>query len=391
MDFFQFHLPTKIVYSPGLASDFTAELDRIPANKYFIVTDKVLVDLKIIDPILEGLKNAGREVTGIFSNVPPDSGVQVIEACADAAKESGAEAIIAIGGGSVMDTAKGANILFSLGGSLVEDYSGAQTITEELCPLIAIPTTAGTGSEVTECIVVLEEKTHTKLSFMDSHLLPTLAILDPNLTVALPPKITAATALDALTHSIESVMSVQRGPVSDALAFQAIRLIHQNIEAAVTDGENVEARGALLVAATLAGVAFNHAMVGVVHSVAHTVGAMFRVHHGTANAIFLPYGMEYNLDAREAEIASIAPFLSVAAQGSDRETALACIEAVKELKRSIQKICGLPVSLKDAGVTEADLPAIAQKSPDDGSSFYNPREVNAEDLLPFIQKAYTGA
>ena len=383
MDFYQFSVPTRIVFNAGLARDFSAEMESIPAKKYFIITDKVLVDLKIIDPIIEGIKKSGREVTGIFSEVPPDSGVAVIEACAEAAKLSGAEGLVAIGGGSVLDTAKGANILFSLGGNLIEDYSGAQTITENLCPLIAIPTTAGTGSEVTEAIVVLDETTHTKLSFVDSHLLPTLAILDPELTYGLPPKITAATALDALTHAIEAVMSQQRGPVSDALAFQAIHLIFKNLEAALNDGKNCDARGALLTASNLAGIAFNHSMVGVVHSVAHTVGALFRVHHGTANGIFLAHGMEYNLEVREAEIASLAPFV-----GASQAIAKGCIQAVRDLQLRVKKLCGLPTMLREVGVKKEDLAKIAEKAPDDGSSFYNPREVTTADLLPYLERAW---
>lgn len=390
MEFFKFSLPTKIIFSPGLAKGFSAELDHIDAQKYFIVTDKGIADLKILSPIVEGLKASGREVMGIFTEVPPDSGIQVIKRVADEAKASGAEAIIAVGGGSVMDTAKGANVLFSLGGDLIEDYSGAQTITEDLCPLIAIPTTAGTGSEVTECIVVLDEASQTKMSFMDCHLLPTLAILDPELTLGLPPKMTAATALDALTHSIEAVMSVQRGPLTDALAFQAIHLICQNILTAVQDGKNLQARSALLVAATLAGIAFNHAMVGVVHSVAHTVGALAHLHHGTANGIFLPYGMEYNLEIRQNEIASLAPFLGVSASKDNLITAKGCIQAVFELQKKIHAACGLPISFQQAGVKKEDLQIIAEKAPNDGSSFYNPRELTANDLLPYLERAYEG-
>ncbi len=390
MNFFQFSVPTKIVFGEGLSKDFSAELEAIPVQKYFIVTDKVLTALGLIGPIISGIKKSGREVVGIFNEVPSDSGVKVIEACSEAAKMSGAEGLIAIGGGSVLDTAKGANILFSLGGNLVEDYSGAQTITEDLCPLIAIPTTAGTGSEVTEAIVIKDEMSQSKLSFVDSHLLPVLTVLDPELILGLPSKITAATALDALTHAIESVMSVQRGPVSDALAFQAIRLIFSSLESALRDGTNIEARSHLLTAATLAGIAFNHAMVGIVHSVAHTVGALFGVHHGTANGIFLPYGMEYNLTVREAEIASLASAIGIASKENPEKTALACIEEVKNLRLRINKICGLPISLKEAGVPQSELLHIAEKAPEDGSSFYNPREVNKEDLLPFLERAWEG-
>ena len=385
MNFFQFSVPTRVVFSPGLSRDFSSELDLIPARKFFVVTDRVLADLKIIDPIIGGIKKSGREVAGIFTDVPPDSGVKVIETVAQIAKESGAEGLIAVGGGSVLDTAKGANILFTLGGNLVEDYSGAQTVGEDLCPLIAIPTTAGTGSEVTEAIVILDEASSTKLSFVDSHLLPDLAILDPELTVGLPPKVTAATAMDALTHSIEAVMSVQKGPVSDALAFQAVRLIFENLPKALENGKDIEARGALLIAANLAGIAFNHAMVGVVHAVAHTIGGLFHLHHGTANSIFLPYGMEYNLDVRESEIASLAPFL-----GIPSPSPRACIDAVKKFKRLLKEKSGLPATLADAGIKKEALAKIAEGAPNDGASFYNPREVVPADLIPYLERAFDG-
>lgn len=390
MEFFQFRVPTKVVFGVGLAKDFSAELESIAATKFLLVTDKVLSDLKVIDPIIEGINNAGREVVAIFKDVPADSGVPVVEACAALAKSSGAEGIIAVGGGSVLDTAKGANILFSLGGNLVDDYSGAQTITQDLAPLIAIPTTAGTGSEVTEAIVIKDPVNAVKLSFVDSHLLPTLTVLDPELTVGLPPKITAATAMDALTHAIESVMSIQRAPIPDALAKEAIKLIFENLLPAVQDGSNIEARSALLVASNMAGIAFNHSMVGVVHSVAHTIGALFHVHHGMANSIFLPYGMEYNLEARATEIASLAPSMGLVNSGDAVTVAQNCIDAVKKLKIQMKEACGLPLGYAEVGVKESDLTLIAEKSPEDGSSFYNPRELNAEDLLPYLKKALTG-
>ncbi|EKD41797.1 MAG: iron-containing alcohol dehydrogenase [uncultured bacterium] len=389
MDFFKFSVPTKIVFSPGISKDFGAELETIGIQKYFIVTDSIIEKLKIIDPIIEGIKKAGYEVTGLFSDVPPDSGVKTIEKVAALAKASGAEGFIAIGGGSVLDTAKGANILFTLGGNLIDDYSGAQTITADLSPLIAIPTTAGTGSEVTEAIVILDEVNQVKLSFVDSHLLPTMTILDPELTLKLPPLVTAGLGLDALTHAIEAVMSVQKGPVSDALAYQAVRLIFNSIEKAVADGSDIEARSDLLVASNLAGMAFNHSMVGVVHAVAHTVGALFHVHHGTANGIFLPFGMEYNLQERASEIAFLAPAMGVThCEHDDEKTALHCIQAVKDLINRLGQLCKFPTTFTQAGLKKENIDLIAERSPDDGATFYNPREVNTDDLKPFIEKAF---
>ena len=197
MPFYQFHAPTKIIFNEGISKDFSQECELLGIQDLFLVTDKTLLDFGLIAPIVDGLHASGIRVVGQFSEVPSDSSVATVTSCAEAAKKVDAKSFLAIGGGSVIDTAKGANILFTLGGNLKADYSGAQTITQKLSPLIAIPTTAGTGSEVTEAIVIFDEESQTKISFVDSHLLPTLAVLDPELTLKLPAKLTAATGLDA--------------------------------------------------------------------------------------------------------------------------------------------------------------------------------------------------
>ncbi|MBI3540977.1 MAG: iron-containing alcohol dehydrogenase [Deltaproteobacteria bacterium] len=354
-----------------------------------MITDKMLLQLGVVNPVLEGLKNAGLEVVSIFSDVPPNSELKVIRRCADEAIAKGVEGIIAIGGGSVIDTAKGVNILLTHGGDLVNDYSGAETLPGPLKPLIAIPTTAGTGSEVTHAAVILDEANHTKLSFVDRNLAPHLAILDPELTLGLPAKLTAATAMDALTHAIESFTSIQANPVSEAFAAKAIPLIRTNILNAVLHGENLEARGALLTASTLAGIAFDHAMVGVVHGMAHATGALAPVHHGTANSIFLPWGMEYNLKVCAKKYAEIAKLLGVKVNGlSSQAAARKGIDAIKRLREQLHHACGLPYRLRDAGVGEELLEAIAEGAVNDGTSFYNPREVVAEEVLKEVRKAY---
>lgn len=389
MSFFQFRVPTKIIHAEGIAQDFAHEVGLIGITKLFLVTDKFLYESGLCAPIVDHLRDNGIDVIGTFTDVPPDSSVKTVETCAGFARAAGADGILAIGGGSVLDTAKGANILFTLGGDLKNDYSGAQTITSDLAPLIAIPTTAGTGSEVTEAIVIYDEDTHTKLSFVDYHLLPTLAVLDPLLTLKLPPKLTAATGLDALTHAVEAVMSVQNNPVSDAFALEAISYVFSYLLRAVKNGEDIEARSKMLVASNLAGMAFNHAMVGVVHSVAHSIGAVARVHHGTANGIFLPFGLEYNLPVVADRIAKMGSGLDKG-QNNIAMAAQGIIIAVRGLLAELSKVCGFPKNLSEAGVRETDLEKIAALAVEDGSSFYNPREVTAGDLLPFIQRAFVG-
>lgn len=389
MDFYQFNCATRIVFNNGLSRDFGAELALLNPARIFVVTDKILKDLKIIDPILEGVKRAGIEIVSVFAEVPSNSELGLIKRVADQARRCEADSILAIGGGSVIDTAKVVDILLTHEGDLVADYSGAQTLPGPLKPLIAIPTTAGTGSEVSTCAVILDEKTHTKLSFVDRHLAPHLAILDPELTTSMPPKLTAATAMDAMTHAIESYTSLQANPVSRAFSAMAIPLIRKNLMTSVLHGENLDARGALLTAATMAGIAFDHAMVGVVHGMAHATGGLTGIHHGTANSIFLPWGMEYNLEVSSERYAEIAEFLGVRKRGMDNnEAAQAAINSIKRLREDLHHACGLPTRLSDAGVSENLLEAIAEGAVNDGTSFYNPREVVKEAVLEQVKKAY---
>lgn len=388
-DFFQFYCPTKIISCAGIAREFSAELEALQITKALVVTDKMLAELKVIDPVLEGLRNAGVAVTALFTEVPANSEVKAVKRCAEAGAQKDVDGVIAIGGGSVIDTAKGAAILLTHGGDLVKDYSGAETLPGALKPLVAIPTTAGTGSEVTHAAVILDEESHTKLSFVDRHLAPTLAVLDPELTVGLPPKLTAATAMDALTHAIESFTSIQANPFSEAMASEAIPLIRQNLLKAVLHGEDLDARSGLLTAAALAGIAFDHAMVGVVHGMSHATGGIVGVHHGTANSIFLPWGMEYNLSVCADKYAQIAGLLGVKTAGLTNEAAARkAIEAVIRLREELSQACGLPTRLKDAGVREDQLEAIAEGAVNDGTSFYNPRDVVKEDVLEAVRKAY---
>lgn len=354
-----------------------------------VVTDKMLSELGVIRPVLEGLKNAGIEVKGVFQDVPSNSELKIVKRCADEASRVEADGIVAIGGGSVIDTSKAAAILLTHGGDLVEDYSGAETLPGPLKPVVAVPTTAGTGSEVTHAAVILDEETHTKLSFVDRYLAPALAVLDAELTVGLPPKLTAATAMDALTHAIEAYTSVQANPISEAMSAKAIPLIRQNILRAVLHGEDIQARNDLLTAAAIAGIAFDHAMVGVVHGMSHATGGLVGVHHGTANSIFLPWGMEYNLGVCTGQYAEIARFLGVKTEGlSEEAAARKGIEAILRLREELYQICGLPFRLREVGVGEDQLEAIAEGAVNDGTSFYNPREVVKEEVLEAVRRAY---
>jgi len=388
-EFFEFYNPTKVVYEDGVATDLKPELDIIGIQKYFIVSDHIINDLGLVDKVADGLAEAGFEVTGKYLDVSQDARLNDVQTCADLIKSSGAEGIISIGGGSVIDTAKASNILFSEGGDLVEDYSGAHTLTHPLKPHVVIPTTAGTGSEVTMVAVIYDEENKEKLAFVDKFLLPNLAVLDPQMTFSLPPKMTAATGMDALTHAIEAYVGTQASPISDAFAVGAIELVVKHLVNATKNGEDVEARGGQLIAATMAGIAFSHSMVGCIHGMAHATGGLYRVPHGVANGIFLPFGMEYNFEEIKEKLARLAQIMGEDISGlSEEEAARLAIAAVRKLSGQLNELDALPLRLRDVGVPEDGLEAIAEGALNDGTSFYNPREMDEEELLPFIQKAY---
>lgn len=388
-EFFEFYNPTKVVYKDGIATDLKPELDLIGIKKYFIVSDHIISNVGLVKKVSDGLADAGCEVTGQFLDVAQDARLKDVKKCADLVKASGAQGILSIGGGSVIDTAKAVNILFSVGGDLVEDFSGAHTLTRPLNPHVVIPTTAGTGSEVTMIAVIYDEENKEKLAFPDKFLLPNLAVLDPQMTISLPPKMTAATGMDALTHAVEAYVGITASPISDGFSLGAIELIMQNLVRAVENGADVEARGGMLIAATMAGIAFTHSMVGCVHGMAHTCGAHFRVPHGVANAIFLPHGLEYNLDFIQDKLARLAPVVGALEPGMSNEAAAkAVIASIRTLIQKLNELKALPVRLRDVGVPEDGLATIAEGALNDGTSFYNPRPMDAEELLPFVKNAF---
>ncbi len=382
-EFFEFHNPTRVVFGPGIATDFKAELDAVGVRRYFLLADRGVLDAGIVERVKNGLDYAGAELAGEYFDIAQDAELEGIRLCARLASEAETEGLIAVGGGSVIDTAKAANILISEGGDLIEDHSGAQTLSRPLKPLVVLPTTAGTGSEVTIAAVVFDRVSQSKQAFTDKYLLPTLAVLDPELTVSLPPRLTATTAMDALTHAVEAFMSPQWSPYSDALAYRSTQLIFDFAERATAQGQDLEARGGLQIAANMAGIAFSHAMVGCVHAMAHAVGGISRVPHGLANAILLPHGMEYNLEVAGDKLSALAP-----AMGAPDQQARRAIEAVTDLLKRLHDLCGLPLTLESAGVDRESLPRIAEAAVMDGASFYSPRPVVAEDILVSLNRAF---
>lgn len=383
-EYFEFQVCTKIIFGAGTLSEVSKEAARLGGTKVFIVADPIVRKLGVLKRIEENLKTAEIKVVGTLEDIPPNSDIELVEKGYRAALDLETDLLITIGGGSAIDTAKGMNILLSEGGNLLEDHQGTYLLEHPLKPLIAIPTTAGTGSESTFATVIRDNQQKLKISFISPYIAPDVAILDPELTLSMPPKLTASTGMDALCHVVESIHSLQNEPIADGLALHAIKLISQNLKEATKNGKNLEARSNMLIASNIAGLAFSNALVGVVHAMAHACGGLCEVPHGIANSILLPYGMEYNLDYCPDRYALVAKAWGLETKGlSDKEAAKAVIEAVKSLTKEL----GLPQKLSEVGVKEEDIGRLAEDAISDGCIYNNPREATEEEIAEVLKKA----
>lgn len=382
-DFFEFSLGARVLYQIGLASELGQVISNaLPQRRAFIVADKGVVQAGLLEPIKAGIDPV--EIVGVFDDVPANSSVAKVAEAAEQARAAGADLLIAVGGGSPIDTAKGVRIVLTLGGS-IPDYEGYNVIETPLTPLVAIPTTAGTGSEVTPIAVILDEAEHRKISIVSRYVTPDLAILDPMMTRTLPPRLTAATGMDALSHAIETYVSTENNPFSDSLALAAIDMIATYLRDAVHDGENIEARSQLLIAATMAGIACGNSLFGVVHALSHAVGGKFPVHHGTANAIFLPPAMRFNSEVAPERYVRIARAMGVNVGGRNNAEVIADgIAAVHTLTAD----CGLPTRLRDVGVPREALPELAELAAVEPAIFNNPRPATPEELLAMLEEVW---
>ena len=374
--------PTKIIFGENAVDNVGAEVDELGGTKALIVTDEGIVKTGLVERLEKAL---GDRCAGIFDQCTQDSGVHIVEKGYEFAKGKGVDILVSIGGGSVIDTAKGMAILLKEGGKL-SDYSGFQLLERPITPHIVIPTTTGTGSEVTYAAVIKDHTAKTKLLFCDTYLIPNVAILDPTVVAGLPPKLTASTGMDALCHAIEAIHSLQREPIADALALHAIRLIMTNLPRCVEKGDDLVARGQMQIAATLAGIAFSNAQVGMVHALAHTVGGKYGVPHGIANAILLPHCIMYNLGECPDRYAMVAEAMGARKAGmSDMEAGEAAANAIWKLTKKM----GLPQRLRDVGVPEDGLEECAEAALYDGCIVYNPKTIiDSQETLEVYKKAW---
>lgn len=378
---FEFILPTRIKYGCGIINDISAEIKASGNLKPMIITDKGLVKAGIVGKVTTILENANIEYL-IFDDVEANPRDKTVHDAFSTALDFGADMLIAIGGGSSMDTAKATGVLMSNGGR-INDYEGLGKVEKPICDLIAIPTTVGTGSEVTFWSVITDTIRHFKMSVGSPLIAPKLALIDPELVLSLPPSIIASTGMDALTHAIEGYTCTLAEPITDACGIYAIKMITENIRDAVYTESDV-AKGNMLLGSLIAGICFGNSDIAAVHCMAEALGGLYDTPHGVANAIMLPYVMEYNYVANIDKFAEIAKAMGESVSHmSKRDAAYQSVVAVRKLNEDLN----IP-SLKDIGTKENDLEELAERSSVNVSVDSNPRKITKESFYGIFKNAF---
>lgn len=380
---FIFHTPTKIVFGAGAHREAVKEMDGLRIRKALVVTDVTLKDSGMVKSLLDSL---GDRSAGLFPEAIPDSSFQVVSRGAVVFREKGADGLISIGGGSSMDTAKAIGILAKKRKDDLREFIGIDKVGEHIIPHIAIPTTSGTASEVTMFATIKDHEAREKKLLSDPHLIPPVAILDPMVTVSLPPQMTAATAMDAMSHAIESFHARGYEPITDGLAQQAIRLVVQYLPRCLEKGDDLEARGMLAIASTMGGMAFQNALVGCVHGMAHALGGMFGLHHGLANSILLSHGMRFNMPVSAPRYRLVGEAFGLDPRGkSDTQIGEMCVQAIEQFTGKI----GLPRRLSEVNIPRESLGEVARLAVNDPGMKSNIRRVkDPQEILPVLQGAW---
>ena len=371
-------------FGPGAREVLPKEIARLGLRKAFVATDKDLIKFGVADKVLDVLRAAGIPYE-VFSEIKPNPTVGNVKAGVKAFAASGADFILAIGGGSSIDTSKAIGIITNNPDFCdVVSLEGVADTKKKSVPIIALPTTAGTAAEVTINYVITDEENQKKMVCVDPNDIPAIAIVDAELMYSLPKSLTASTGLDALTHAIEGLITKGAWEMSDMFEIKAIEMIARYLETAVNEPSNAEARNGMAVAQYIAGMAFSNVGLGVVHGMAHPLGAIFDIPHGVANALLLPVIMEFNAPAALDKYVDIAKAMNVYQPGMNREEAAgAAVAAVK----SLAVLVGIPQHLSKLGIKEKDLERVAESAFADVCTPGNPREVSKEIILGLYKKA----
>ncbi|MEJ2898203.1 iron-containing alcohol dehydrogenase [Acinetobacter sp. NS-4] len=390
--YYEFFCPVKVIAGHAALEHIPFELATLGAKRPLIITDKGVRSNNLLAPIEAAFESTEAVIGAIFDDVPPDSSVETVRKAAQAYRDNGCDAIIAVGGGSVIDTSKATNILVTEGGDDLLKYSGAHNLPKPLKPFFVIPTTSGTGSEVTMVAVVSDLEKNVKMPFASYYLMPHAAILDPRMTQTLPPHLTAMTAMDALTHAVEAYTCMAANPISDAYATAAIKKVSNSLFNVLDNPTDEFGRLELAQASTMAGIAFSNSMVGLVHSLGHALGAVAHLPHGLCMNLFLPYVLEYNKEVNGDKIAELLLPLAGAdiyAQTPAHLRADKAIATILTMRDRLYALTKLPRTLRETSkVSEAQLDEVADKALNDGSIIYNPKEATFSDLKAILEKAW---
>jgi alcohol dehydrogenase len=381
----QFRVATTVTMGNGASAGLLDAVREIGGSRVTVVTDPGVRGTGMVERLAAPLREAGLAVD-IDDNVKPNPRDTDCDTGAARAKEHGTDLVVAIGGGSPIDQAKAIAMLVTNGGG-ARDWQRHRPFDVDPLPLIAIPTTAGTGSEVTTVAVITDTERMFKMTLGDPRMAPVTALVDPELTVSVPSATTAATGMDALTHAIEGYTATIHNPLSDAMALQAMRLIAEHLVAAVDDGANLHAREGMMYASTIAGCAFGNTDVGAVHCISEAIGGLYDTPHGVANSLFLPWVFAFNKEVDPVRHADVAEALGIPRAGRSDEDAAA--DASRWLEDLAERI-GIPRFADLPGVDPADFDRLAAASEENGSTPSNARKITKADYRALLDAAYAG-
>lgn len=390
--YFEYQNAVKLLCGENALDRMADELRHLGATRPLLLSDAVLAKIGVAAQVSEVMAAEGCPAAETFTDVPVDSSLSVVNKIARLYRESGCDALVAVGGGSVIDTAKGVRLVLSQEKDDILSLSGVENLHRgRHIPFIVVPTTAGTGSECTGVAVIRNDEQGVKMEFLSPYVEPDVAVLDVRMTLRLPARATAATGMDALVHAIEAYTCLQKNPLSDAHGASAIRLIAQHLVEATRNGADREARLAMALAATQAGIAFSNSMVGAVHAIGHALGGVCHVPHAEAMNILLPHVLRYNMSHAGQSYADLLPYMigweaAAAIPAAERAEAFIC--EVEKLSAKLQQLSGLPRRLCEVGVQEADFARVAEGALNDGALIVNPRSMDAAQVIELLKQAY---
>lgn len=377
-----FYIPTVNLMGAGCLQDAVARIQSYGHTHALVVTDEVLSKIGVAAKVAGLLTAAGIRVT-VFDRTHPNPTIGNVEAGLSLLRANGCDFVVSLGGGSPHDCAKGIALCAANGGGIA-DYEGVDKSAKAQLPLVAINTTAGTASEMTRFCIITDESRHVKMAIVDKHVTPLMSVNDPELMLAKPAGLTAATGMDALTHAVEAYVSTAATPITDACALKAVSLVSAHLRQAVAHGDDLAAREAMAYAQFLAGMAFNNASLGYVHAMAHQLGGFYDLPHGVCNAVLLPHVEAFNVHTSANRLKDVAAAMGVDVAGmSDADGAQAALAAIRKLSADI----GIPTGLAQLGLKDADIPVLAANALKDACGLTNPRRADQADIEAIFRAA----